>query len=182
MSHSHSQPTPASPESIARGHEVTDASVRGIFIFTVTLFLTLLVSVAITLALFYMFTGSVDQTHKEQYAPSPLAENRPPSPAPPLQPSPGHLTLPYEDFQDLKAIWVRLANTYGDEVMADHHVHDRIPIQAAFDILAKQGLPENTAVNIPSPQGSAHSMPTPYSPGGRGSETGIAAPPGVLQK
>lgn len=182
MSHGREQqPEPPDPLSLQAGHEVSDATARSILFFLIYLTITLAVTVAITLGLFYLFTGMADREADTNNPVSPLADQRPPSPAPPLQPSPGHLTLPYQDWIALKAEYDRLARTYGDDVMPDNQVHNRMPVAAAMQILAEQGIPENTAVDVPTPQGPGQSMPTPYSNGGRGSVTGVAAPPGVPQ-
>jgi hypothetical protein len=182
MSHgSNPHQEPVDPLSIKAGHEVSDAMAKSLVLFTVYLTITLVVIVAISLGLFYMFTDTAQQENDTQYAASPLADQQPPSPAPPLQPSPGHLTMPYQDALALRAEYDRLSATYGNDMMADHAVHERIPVAAAMGILADQGIPENTAVDIPTPQGPGPSMPTPYSEGGRGSRSGVAAPPGIPQ-
>jgi hypothetical protein len=184
MSHgnNHPEPTQPDPASLARGHELADARPGAIVGFTIYLTVTLIVVVLITLGLFYIFTGVADREVAKEYVSSPLDDQRPESPAPPLQPSPNHLTLPYQDSIALKAEYERLSRTYGDDVMADHTTHERIPITAAISILADQGIPSNTATDIPTPQGPGQSVPTPYSGGGRGYAPDVAAPPGVPQQ
>jgi hypothetical protein len=188
MSHAQSNQTELSPESIAAGHEVTDASTHALLIFTITLAVTLVAIVLIALGLFYMFAGDVDSKLATENAGSPLSALEAPSPAPPVQPALGdknnplHETLPYQDWNALKSEYDHLAGTYSgddDKVMADHQAHNRMPVDAAIDILADQGFPTNTATDIPTPLGSGTSSSTPYSDGGRGSSTGKAAAPGV---
>jgi hypothetical protein len=186
MSHSQTNEAEAvSPESIAAGHEVTDATAHGLVIFTIALSVTLVATVLIALFLFSVFTEDVDKKIGADYAGSPLSALQPPSPAPPVQPSLGapgsplHETLPYQDWLALKAEYNRLSGTYGSEVMPDHVVHNRMPVEAAIQALADQGIAANTATDIPSPLGHGTSVPTPYSDGGRGASTDKAAAPGV---
>jgi hypothetical protein len=180
MSHEHKPSSAVSQESIAAGHEVTDATPRNIVLFLVWLSVSLVVVVAITLSLFYTFNQTEEDAAVQQFPGSPLDVDRPQSPAPPLQPSPGHETLPYQDWQSYLADYTRLAGTYGQDTMADRQVHDRMPVEAAMKILAQDGLPPGPAVlDVPTPQGPGNSMATPYSEGGRGSKTGTAAAPGV---
>lgn len=178
MSHGHSS-QPAAPPDTSRRHEISDAHTGGIVVFTICLFITLAVVVVITLGLFYLFTDYSQETQDKEYASSPLASLRSPSPAPPLQPSKGHETLPFQDAVTLRAEYDRLAGTYGDDMMADNQVHHRMPVEAAIGLLASDGVPSNTATDIPTPQGPAPSVPTPYTEGGRGAKTGVAAAPGV---
>jgi hypothetical protein len=175
MSHGHdtTTSTPPDPAALAHGHELKDAAPTSILVFTISLTVTLAVVVAITLGLFYFFTDTEDQQTNAEAAGSPLADMRSPSPGPPIQPSPAHESLPYEDTARLKV--------ESDE-MADYKTHDRMPVEAAIKLLADQGIPANTATDIPAPTGPAQSVPTPYSDGGRGSVTGTAAAPGIPQK
>jgi hypothetical protein len=184
MSHGHvNKPQPPPPETIAAGHETTDATAKALVIFMISLAVTVVVIVLIGLGIFTMM-NTTDESNAE-YPSSPLADQRPPSPAPPLQPALGdannplHETMPYQDWSALKAEFVRLAGTYGNDEMADHKMHNHMPVEAAIDLLAENGIPSNTAVDIPAPQGVGNSMPTPYSDGGRGSSTDKAAAPGV---
>jgi len=180
MSHEHKASAAVSQESIAAGHEVTDATPKNIVLFTLWLTVTLVVVIAITLSLFYTFNTTEEDAAEQQFPTSPLDVDRPPSPAPPLQPSPGHQTMPYQDTQSFLAEYTRLAGTYGRDTMADHQAHDRMPVEAAMKILAQDGLPPGPAVlDIPTPQGPGNSMPTLNGDGGRGSKTGTAAAPGV---
>jgi hypothetical protein len=184
MSHGHdtTTSTPPDPAALAHGHELKDAAPSSILVFTISLTITLVVVVAITLGLFYFFTDTEDQKTNAEAAGSPLADMRAPSPGPPIQPSPAHETLPYEDTARLKLEYDRLASSYGSDEMADHKTHDRMPVDAAIKLLASQGIPANTATDIPAPTGPSQSVPTPYSDGGRGSPTGTAAAPGIPQQ
>jgi hypothetical protein len=177
---SHGRPSqPAPPPDTSRRHEITDAQAGGLVVFAVCMVVTLAVVVLITLGLFYAFTYHEDSAQDAEFAASPLVSQRSPSPAPPLQPSKGHETLPFQDAVTLRAENDRLAGTYGDDVMADNAVHHRIPIEAAIALMSSDGVPTNSATDIPTPQGTAPSMPTPYGEGGRGAKTGAAAAPGV---
>jgi hypothetical protein len=183
MSHSQKQASQAvSKESLALGHEATDATAKSILWFTIYLTITLAVTIVISMALFWTFTQTEDQAIQQEYVTSPLYQGRPPSPAPPLQPSIGHETLPPQDTAAYLAEYDRLARTSGNDVMADHVSHDRIPVQTAMELLAQAGVPGGTATDIPAPQGPAVSGSTPYSDGGRGSKTGTGAAPGIPQQ
>jgi hypothetical protein len=184
MSHSpkHSHSPAVSPDSIARGHETTDATPNSILWFSIYLTVTLAVTIVISLLLFSAFAQTADTNTKADYPTSPLASSRPPSPAPPIQPSPGHETLPRQDITAYLEDYDRLSRSYGNELMADNTAHDRMPVEAAMQLLAQNGIPAGAATDVPTPQGPANSVPTPYSPGGRGSNTGTAAAPGVPQQ
>src|ERR1700683_2880788 len=150
-------------------------------IFGITLVVTLAVTTLFAIAIFGWFQSHADDVNKADYASSPLADLRSAPPSPPLQPSLGHETLPYQDEEALKAEYNRLVGTYGSEKMADSQIHNRMPVEAAFQLLIAGGLPHDTATDIPSPQGAAPSMPTPYGVGARGEPTGVATPPGTPQ-
>jgi hypothetical protein len=182
MSHGHKTSDAPSPESLALGHEATDATAKSILWFTIYLTITLAATILISLACFYAFTQTEDKAAQEEYVTSPLWPLRAPSPAPPIQPSVGHETLPPQDAASYFADYDRLARSYGNEVMADHVSHERMPVDAAMQLLAATGVPGGTATDIPAPQGPAVSVPTPYSDGGRGSRTGTAAAPGIPQQ
>lgn len=173
----------ASPESIAAGHETTDADPKNIVLFVIWLTVSVVISVLITLVLFWEFTSTEEAATQAEFASSPLLEQRPPPPSPPIQPSAVHPATELMDRQEYFAEYNRLAGSFGQETMADHQVHDRIPVDAAIALLAQNGLPPGpAATDVPAPQGVGNSMPTPYSEGGRGSATGVEAAPGVPQK
>ena len=180
MSHGHDN-VEVPPPDTSRGFEYTDADPRAILIFSISLVVTLAVTTLIAIALYGMFQEHADSSNAAEYAPSPMATLRSPPASPPLQPSKGHETLPYQDSELLKAAYAQLAGTYGSELMADNAVHNRMPVEAAFQLLMTEGLPHDTATDIPTPQGNGPSMATPYGTGGRGLPTGVAAQPGAPQ-
>jgi len=160
------------------GHELTDASTKGIFLFVLSLSASLIVVVFLARILFESYARTEDRANQTGVRDSPFNAERSVSPSPSLQPSIGHETLPYQDTAAMKLEYDRLAGTYGRQSMADHIVHERMPVEAAMKLLVERGLPHDTATAIPVPQGAAPSLPTPYSDGGRGSpDTGTAARP-----
>jgi hypothetical protein len=181
MSHGHHANTGASPESIAAGHEQTDAEPKNIVVFTIWLTVTLVITVSITYFLYWAYNnGSMDDNNAE-FTASPLNDPNLQPPSPPIQPSGIHHATEVMDIGHYFEEYNRMTASYGSDVMADHVSHDRIPVAAAIALLAQNGLPAGPDLkDVPAPQGTGLSVPTPYSDGGRGMpDLDRAAAPGI---
>lgn len=126
-------------------HETRDASIRGLVIFGITLFVSLVVVLVVTAKLFRYF-ATVQSLGPPA---SPFANARVLPPAPRLQ------TGPRLDLQHLKQSQQELLNSYG---WVDKNAGIvRIPIDRAMDLLVQQGLPvRSTASNQEKPAGKQH--------------------------
>jgi hypothetical protein len=184
MSHGHGSNTGASPESIAAGHETTDAEPKNIVVFTIWLTITLVVTIAITYGLYGVYNTGSQNDNNQEFAATPLDDQRALPPSPPIQPSGIHRATELMDTTHYFEEYNRLKGSYGSDMMADHQVHNRIPIEAAIQLLAQSGVPAGpAAADIPAPQGTGKSMDTPYSDGGRGMpDLDRAAAPGIPGK
>ena len=157
------------PAVVATGHETADATARSILVFAVSMTVTLLVVVGMTAVMFAAFRWYENKSEAVEYAPSPLAGLRDVPPSPPLQPSPPHQLLDYEDMASMRDQYNVLEHSAGSQQMSDGKVHNRIEVAAAIELIAQRGLPRDTATHIPAPQGTEPSGPTEYGNGGRGS-------------
>jgi len=183
---SHEPTKGVSQESIAAGHETTDAEPKNIVVFTIWLTVTLVITIGITFVLYGVYNNASQASNDSEYtgAPKDLVLQRALPPSPPIQPSGIHLATEQQDTTHFFDEYRRLAASYGKDTMPDHQAHDRIPVDAAIQLLAASGIPSGPSVkDIPAPQGPGKSMPTPYSDGGRGStDLDRAAAPGIPGK
>ena len=130
-----SDPAPPDPAAIARGHEGTAVSMRGI-VYTMA---TLIVVAAIThVVVWYMMIGYEKASARQDPRPSPLArevEAAPPQPW--LQPSPPQGAEVRQPWQDMEAYRKR-----EDARLNSYRVLDaksglvQIPVERAMQILA----------------------------------------------
>ena len=126
-------------------HETRDASIRGLVVFGLTLFVSLILVLVVAAKLFRYFATA------QSLGPpaSPFANARVLPPAPRLQ------TGPRQDLQRLKQSQQELLNSYG---WVDKNAGVvRIPIDRAMDLLLQRGLPVRTAGGNPEkPAGKQH--------------------------
>jgi hypothetical protein len=139
------KPETHSPGRAGPGYETRDTSIRGLVIFGITLFVSLVVVLVVAAKLFQYF-ATVQSLGPPA---SPFANARVLPPAPRLQVGP-HL-----DLQHYQQSQQELLNSYG---WVDRNAGTvRIPIDRAMDLLLQQGLPaRSTAGNQERPSGKQH--------------------------
>ena len=141
-SSTHIPPDPSLPEaaeSLRRGHETTDVSLRAIIVFMVVVFIG---AAAIQVAVWGLMRGLQQHNEAADPTPSPFAQQHEPPPEPRLQPSLAHQREPYEDMNALNARWQHELTTYA-RVPGEAN-RARIPIEAAMRIIAERGLSPTT--------------------------------------
>lgn len=142
---SHPTHAPTKEETLAAGHELTDAAASPILRFLVFLVLLTIASMAVV-ALFYNFLESREAAEKTAMYPLAVGQARPLPPPPRLQ------TYPFRDIHDLRQQEDRLLTTY--EWVDKNAGTVRLPISRAIDVVAAQGLPyrhEGEAATTPAP-------------------------------
>jgi hypothetical protein len=154
-------------ESVAAGHELSDASAPALFIFAA--------SFLASLGLVYLLGwGSFVILERTQYAenqlnfpPSPLSELMHASPPEPrLEPEPSHDSLPRVDLMDVR---FREQAQIGDNAWAwadSSHQFARIPIQTAMDLVVARGLPLILPATQPSAPPNMPPASALHGPGG----------------
>jgi hypothetical protein len=113
------------------GHEMTDVSVGGVFIFALGLAVTAVIVSLLVWMLFIYFAGSENRRTIRQY-PLAAGQERVP-PVPRLQ------INPREDLRELRAREDAVLTSYG-WVDKEHGVA-RIPIEEAMKLTVQRGLP-----------------------------------------
>jgi hypothetical protein len=129
---------PASPETIARGHEPSDVRLRGFLIFLAALVGT---GVVVHVAIWLLMVGTQRLTERRDPEISPLAR-QPRAVAPPqpwLQPSPPQGATPQTDWQDMDALRARERQVLTTYAMDPQTGETRIPIDRAIDLLIERG-------------------------------------------
>jgi hypothetical protein len=139
---SHPTHAPTEEETLAAGHELSDASAAPILRFLV--FLTVLtVATMGIIALFYNFLERREAAEKTALYPLAVGQVRPLPPPPRLQ------TYPFRDLRDLRREEDRLLTTY--EWVNKNAGTVRLPIARAMEVVAAQGLPYRHDGTTPAP-------------------------------
>jgi len=142
---SHPTHAPTKEETLAAGHELSDASAAPILRFLAFLTVLTLVTMGI-IVLFYNFLERREAAAKTALYPLAVGQARPLPPPPRLQ------TYPFRDLRDLRQEEDHLLTTYD---WVDKNAGTvRLPIARAIDVVAAQGLPyrhEGEAATTPAP-------------------------------
>jgi len=149
-SESHGGNGQVDPEALRRGHEYHDVSVRGIgwFVFYFVLGMAVIqVAVWFGLRVYYrhVVAGEIPR--------SALAPQQVSPPAPQLQPSVSHETLPYQDMQALRAKFDNELHSYAWVDRSKGLV--RIPIDRAMSLVAQQLQKQPTSRPAPRTDANA---------------------------
>ena len=129
---SHPTHAPTKEETLAAGHELTDAEAGPILRFLVFLSVLTIVTMGV-IVLFYNFLERREAAEKTARYPLDRRPARPVPPPPRLQ------TYPFRDLRDLRREEERLLTTY--EWVDKNAGTVRLPIARAIDVVAAQGLP-----------------------------------------
>ena len=129
---SHPTHAPTKEETLAAGHELSDASAAPILRFLAFLTVLTLVTMGI-IVLFYNFLERREAAAKTALYPLAVGQARPLPPPPRLQ------TYPFRDLRDLRREEDRLLTTY--EWVDKNAGTVRLPIARAMEVVAAQGLP-----------------------------------------
>ena len=129
---SHPTHAPTKEETLAAGHELTDAEAGPILRFLVFLAVLTIVTMGV-IALFYNFLERREAAEKTAVYPLAVGQARPLSPPPRLQ------NYPFRDVRDLRREEERLLTTY--EWVDKNAGTVRLPIARAIDVVAALGLP-----------------------------------------
>ena len=145
----HAPPPPDLGESVRRGHEQQDASIRAIVTFMVVLVIGAVVIQFLTWGVMKFLEERNDRANA---TPSPFAATKqdPHPKAPPeprLQPSVTHHAEPMEDMNDLRAAWHKTLTTYGPVDGAPGRAH--IPLDRAMQLTIERGLGASRAATQP---------------------------------
>jgi hypothetical protein len=139
---------PTAEETVAAGHELTDAEAGPVLRFLAFL-AVVIVGVAAIVIVFYNYLESREAREKPARYPMAAGSARPLPPPPRLQ------TYPFQDVKDLRQEERRLLETY--EWVDKNAGVVRIPIERAIEVLAERGLPyrqggaDATAAAPPAP-------------------------------
>jgi hypothetical protein len=150
----HQTHAPTKEETLAAGHELTDAAAAPILRFLVFLVVLTLATMGVVV-LFYNFLESREAAEKTAMYPLAVGQDRPLPPSPRLQ------TYPFRDIHDLRREEDRLLTTY--EWVDKNAGTVRLPIARAIEIVAAQGLPyrhEGEAAATPAPAATPAAAPT----------------------
>lgn len=140
----HDEAPSTNPDSIALGYEASRVSVRGLFWFFVGFVsFGLLMHLLLWWVLGVLVRASAPDTPPR----SPFAAQIAPTPAAPLQPSPSHPTLAWQDFRSMRQHedreLSRYARTAGD--------HASIPIERAMELALQHGILTTRPANDTQP-------------------------------
>ena len=123
---------PTAEETLAAGHELTDAQARPILKF-IAFVAGITIGVAALVVVFYNYLESREAIEKTARYPMAAGTARPLPPPPRLQ------TYPFQDIKDLRQEERRLLESY--EWVDKSNGVVRIPIDRAIEVLAEKGLP-----------------------------------------
>ncbi len=146
---SHSNPTPQPPPDPSRGHEMTDVAARPILYFIISL---VLFGGAVEAAMALLMTGYI---HQDSKIATPSVE---------ILKDTGNLNHPAPLQRDTTGDMLKMY-AEEDKILSTPGVDPatkaiRIPIDRAFEIVAKQGLPHRDGPApkslYPTPQGKAY--------------------------
>ena len=121
-------------EQVAAKHELSSVSTRGVFIFMAAFLAT-----GACLHFFGLFTLNLldRRAMKQEPSPSPIGVVRDSHLDQPLQPSPGHPTLPSQDLEAMKVEQNAALHSYAP--ISGNGSHARIPIDRAMQLLLDSG-------------------------------------------
>ena len=123
-----------SMETIRARHELSGVNARGVFWFI----LWFVMSAGVIHLLVWWTLGGMNRREVEREAgASPIGEGRLRELDQPLQPSPGHPTVPAQDLSAMKAEQLSRLHSYGPLEGDAGHVH--IPIERAMEMLLQSG-------------------------------------------
>ncbi len=132
------------------GHEMSGVNVRAIGVFI----LCFIVAGGGLLSGMAFLMGALDRhVHRGESGAMPAAARGSLSVDQPLQPSPGHPTLDWQDAVAMKAAQQKELNSYG--VLAGDPKHLRIPIDRAIHLLVEKQL----LASPPATDGPANTQP-----------------------
>ena len=129
---SHPTHAPTKEETLAAGHELTDAHAGPILRFLAFLSVLTIVTMGV-IVLFYNYLERREAAEKTAMYPLTVGQARPLPPPPRLQ------TYPFRDVRDLRREEERLLTTY--EWVDKNAGTVRLPIARAIEVVAAQGLP-----------------------------------------
>jgi hypothetical protein len=140
-------------QSLRRGHEVTDATIRPIIVFVVVLFIGGAIIQGAAWALWRLIEHRQAMSDPTPSPFAPTAANPYPNapPEPRLQPSVTHNSQPSEDMHALHDHWQRLLSSYGK--VDGQPDRARIPIERAMQSAIERGLPGATTRPTTRPAG-----------------------------
>jgi hypothetical protein len=115
-------------------HELTTINVRGTGIF-IAIFIPSTFAVLVLVWLIY--GGLVHHIAHTEISPSPIGQDPLTHLDQPLQPSPGHPTLDWQDLTTLKQSQTKQLTTYGS--LPNDPTHAHIPITRAMQLLLQNG-------------------------------------------
>ena len=136
--------TPSNTTQVRHGHETRDVDIRFIGLFSLSMVVLLVGSLALMGWLFGVFAGKPLGRARS----APIAETRPYPPAPRLQ------AAPTRDMQEMRRLENAILQNYGwiDQTAGIA----RIPIDQAMELLATRGLPSwNEVPGLPTEQRSS---------------------------
>ena len=148
------------------GYELTDVNPNSLVVFAITLFVALIIIIGASGLIFEMMREHADEANSEQQKNQLTGGNSIIPLGAPLQPSQADPRMDWQELQEMKAANDRIEDSLSTTSvpMPDGHSHMRIPVAWGMKLMAKDGLPENTATDIPVPVGTGVSGPTEYSP------------------
>jgi hypothetical protein len=115
-------------------HELSGVHTRGIWIF----FACFLASLFLIFVLVWLtYGGLVRHLAPSERASSPLTNDSPLHLDQPLQPSPNHPSLPWQDLTAMKSAQTAALNSYGP--LPNDPTHAHIPITRAMQLLLQSG-------------------------------------------
>ena len=129
---SHPTHAPTKEETLAAGHELSDAEAGPILRFLVFLIVLTIVTMGV-IALFYNFLERREAAEKTARYPLAVGQARALPPPPRLQ------NYPFRDLRDMRREEERLLTTY--EWVDKNAGTVRLPIARAIEVVAAQGLP-----------------------------------------
>src|SRR5690606_5706141 len=148
------QPEPGAAE-IQPGHETTDAEIKPIIIFLVSLGIFIIIAMA---AMSWLLSFLESQHQATQREVSPLADQQQIPPEPRLQANPAL------DMESLRQREEELLNSY--QWIDQNAGIFRIPIDLAMEIIAENGLPSRTTGEVQQQSIQADEAPPSDNPEG----------------
>lgn len=131
MNHPHAPPS----REPAKHYETREVSVKGIVWFVAGFILT----AAVLNLLLWWLMGVLTAWQSAAERPiSPVADRNPTFPDPQLQPSPGHLTVPWQDLAQLRSQEENTLHSYGWVNRQQGLV--RIPVDQALTLALQKGI------------------------------------------
>lgn len=127
-------PESVPPASITAGHEISGVNTFGVWVFIASF---VIVGLALHVVLYFILGGIVKHVRQNERKPPVIGMPLPDDLDQPLQPSPGHPTLPWQDLAAMKAAQEARLHSYGR--IPNDPAHARIPIDRAMELLLQSG-------------------------------------------